>query len=464
MPNNANKKELEAISNKFYRNLDALRIFNEQIGQLAEEYDQSLTMKYIEQLIEMVGISKDVLLSPDTPFVKLKVSHNIQDLEIGGSKLEVEINKKPSEEILNQTISENSKGNDDETVNDGELSKDGKVIKVEVEDRENFINLLGFLNQTKRSTNAQSKLLRHGALTSLTSYFESLEVDLLQYFYLSFPNALPSEGKLLSLADLRSIGSIEEAEKILIDKEIDSLMHEGTATQIEYFTKRPKVDLKCLNPYLEMLLEIMLRRNLFVHNDGIVNKFYLDGVSKEYIKQNNIKEGDTLECTGNYLSDAIDTICICGTILIQQAWRKWNEKNTKNAESVINSYTYDLLIEKRWNLVERLAEYASGLQFISEADARIIIINHAIALKEQNKLAEMESLLSKKDWSSQAIKFHVAIFALKEQYSFMIPYLRKSVAADEIGKDAIKEWPLFRWFRESEDFQSVMKGLFPDIV
>ena len=203
------------------------------------------------------------------------------------------------------------------------------------------------------------------------------------------------------------------------------------------------------------------RRNLFVHNNGIVNKLYLSKLSKEYLGQNRINEGDTLEIDGEYLSKAIDTICVCGTMLIQQSWRKWDENNIEAADDVLREFSYDLLVEKRWDLVDKIATYATNLHFVSDSYFRIVIVNQAIALKEQNKIAEMESLLRKKDWSSCALKFHVALCALEEQYERMIPLLSKAIAAEEIEKENIDEWPLFRWFRETEHYQSVQCELFP---
>lgn len=64
-----------------------------------------------------------------------------------------------------------------------------------------------------------------------------MEADLLNFYYLAYPAALPSEGKLLSLADLREIGSIDEAEKLLIMKEIDTFLHDSTEGQIDYSIK-----------------------------------------------------------------------------------------------------------------------------------------------------------------------------------------------------------------------------------
>jgi hypothetical protein len=459
MPTKDNTEELIGITYKFYENLYALRIFDEQIGQLAEEYDESTKGKFFTGLADLAGISKDTIdTTGGTPF-EMHFKHKISKPDL--SLLEAPKTDETSPvEIVEQPVVENLDVASSEKESNENLAQAKNIIEVEFKDEQHFFQVMKFLRSSRKYTARQSKLLRQGALISLISYFESLEIDLLQFFYLAYPAALPSDGKLLSLADLREIGSIDEAEKLLITKEVDTLLRDTTEAQIEYFTKRPKVDLKCLNPYIDNLLEVIQRRNLFVHNNGIVNKIYLSKLSNEYLKQNNIKDGDELEIDGEYLSKAIDTICVCGTMLIQQSWRKWDEKSAEVADTVLREYTYDLLIEKRWNLIDKLADYAASLHFVSDSDARITIINQAIALKEQNKIGEMESLLSKKDWSSCALKFHVALYSLKEQYDKMIPLLTKAIAAGEIDKEAIDEWPLFRWFRESEHYQPVICKLF----
>jgi hypothetical protein len=445
MSDEINKTEdLVAITLRYYENLFSLRVFNEQIGQMAEDYDQATRGKFFTTLAGLAGLSdNEIDVTGNTPF-ELRVKHK--------------------KETSEQRLLESPK---DEVAKDEEKTSDQdkkNIIEVEVEDVQRLIQIAKFLKGAKKHTPKQSRLLRQGALISLISYFESLEADLLNFYYLAYPAALPSEGKLLSLADLREIGSIDEAEKTLIMKEIDAFLHDSTEGQIDYFIKRFKVDLKCVTPYLNLLLEIILRRNLVVHNNGVVNKIYLKKVGKDFIKQNDIKEGDKLEIDEEYLSLAIDTVCVFGTMLIQQSWRKWNEKSAESADQVLREYTYDLLLEKRWGVVRELANYASTLSFASDIDARIIKINQAIALKEENKISELEALLNKQDWSSCALKFHVANFALREQYDKMIPLLAKAVAADELDKESLDEWPLFRWFRETSQYESVCTKLFPKLA
>ena len=62
---------------------------------------------------------------------------------------------------------------------------------------------------------------------TLVSYFETLLADLLHAYYLRYPAALPAEDRQLSLNDLRSLGSIEEAENHVIGKEGATALDEG---------------------------------------------------------------------------------------------------------------------------------------------------------------------------------------------------------------------------------------------
>lgn len=420
------KTSLSKIAKRFYENLKAIRVFNEQIGKLAEKYDKEVLEEFISTVSELLPL--DVA------------------------------EKTPSNQVETNNDYANTDANQEEN---GEENSNSSNEAPSMVDPAKLNELAKFLRNTRLNSPLQSQLLRQGALITLISFFESLIADLLQFFYLKYPNALPSEGHILSLADLREIGSIEDAEKYLIDKEVDDLLRENIETQIEYFTKRPKVNLKLLDDQLTTLVEINQRRNLLVHNSGEVNRTYIARVSKDYLREKEIKEGDILTVNGEYLSNSIDLTYLCGTILLEQCWRKWVKEEIEIADNLLRKLSYDLLVEKRWNLVIQIAEFASKLDFKSDSDSRIVTINHAIALKEQNKTDEMETLLSQKDWSSCSINFHVALYALRDQEKEMINFLMKSVAAEEIDKEALVEWPLFRWFRESNAFDETLEKLFP---
>ena len=140
----------------------------------------------------------------------------------------------------------------------------------------------------KKSAPKQGPILRRGALVSLLGCFETLVAHLIRKFYKKFPEAFPSSSKSLTLEDLKEIGSIEDAELHLIDAEIDSILRGNISSQIEYFVKPIKVQLKYLNEFHDKLIEISQRRNILVHNDGVINKHYISKTPKYLIDNEKI--------------------------------------------------------------------------------------------------------------------------------------------------------------------------------
>ncbi len=99
---------------------------------------------------------------------------------------------------------------------------------------------------------------------------------------------------MLSLAELREIGSIEEAEQYLAIREADSVLRDGLDKQIEYFSKRLKVDTELLANLIPNLKEITERRNIYVHNNGFVDRGYLTRVPSEVVKKYSAVKGNPL--------------------------------------------------------------------------------------------------------------------------------------------------------------------------
>jgi hypothetical protein len=296
----------------------------------------------------------------------------------------------------------------------------------------------------------------------LTIYFESLLSDLLHIYYSLFPAALPAEDRMLSLADLREIGSISDAEKYLVDREVDAILRESTKVQFDYFSKRLKVNIEMLAKYSTELFEIFQRRNIVVHNQGIVNKIYLQNVSNEIIEKHKITEGSLIKVSEDYLNKAIDFIFLCGIVLIQQCWRKWKKEELDLADSALIDATYESLIEKRYDIVNEVAGYATGINFEVDRSRRVVVINQAIALKQLSEIEEMEAVLSKHDWSSSSMEFEVALCALRNEEDKLLELLSRAIPAKAIKQEDLVDWPLFIEFRNSPAFGELMSRYFSD--
>ena len=442
-------KDFSEIDSQFESNVQALRVFSQQIGELADEHDRATIEQFTtgleEWLAEWVGI--DLTGTPDEE--DTRVHNNVLETQTASSSVKRE-----------SKSGENTSQNDALVLPTSKTPMDEKMRRL-VQDSDGARQLIECCRMFFRQSPTQGTLLRRSALVILVSYFELLLSDLIQSYYLRYPEALPSDKCVLSLSDLRGIGSIEEAERYLIAKEADKVLRKNLEDQLRYFSRCLKIDLEPLADCTSDLTEVDQRRNLLVHNNGMVNQIYLARVPQSYIERTEIEEGQQIHVARKYLSNAIETICIAGVILIQQCWRKWEKEESEKADGALTEHIYESLREKRYTITIRLAEYGASLDFTTDHGSRLVTINHAIALKEQGELEEMDRVLSERDWSSSATKFRLALHVLRNEEEATFELLPKAISIGEVDRQALEEWPLFRSLRASQRFIDVAERHFP---
>lgn len=422
-------KEINLVktARRFDANISALRVFNSQIGHFAEEHDKTTAAQHDNSFAEIVGISVEDL-------------NSLGSIDKDGFRL---------------ALSAQSEQEQIEIYDKLKLTDKQKSIILkfnEVNHKEFLLKSLSFLRTSTKTLPIQAFILRRSALITLASHFEFLITELLHSYYLLYPQALPAEERVLSLADLKELGSIEDAENYLIEKEIDSLLRDTIDKQLDYFSsKRIKVNLEQLTTHRNRLVEIFQRRNLIVHNDGIVNKIYLSRVPKELLNEE-MEIGKRLDVSEDYLNQAIETIYLSGVKLTQLCWRKWQKDSIETAESVYINLLYESLQEHQYDFIKALQDFSLTLDYTSDRNKRVAIINHAIALRELNQPDDLNKLLGVLDWSSCSLEFRAALFAIKGEKENLFRILPKAIAAKEIQKFHLEEWPLFEPFRKNEEF------------
>ena len=394
--NQENNKHLE-INDNFQRNIQALYIFNKVIGNFADEHDKTIHKSFADNLKK--------LLSPI----------------------------------------------EEETDKDKKLSKKGKkelvkLINSRVLEKE--------MKKIRKNAPIQGKLLRKSSLISLMATFETFISQIIQYYYQKFPKAFSSNSDKLSLEKIRELGSLEEAEQLLISNEIDSLLRGNIQSQLDYFEKQLNIDLKPIQSYLEDLTEMSQRRNLLVHNDGIVNKQYLLKTPKKHLHK--IKEGDKISINQEYLLNSIKLINTIGIILFQQCFRKWEKDSISNFNEILINIFYEALLEEDYKLIENLYNYIDSIDIKSDKEKRILVINYCIALKEENKIDEMNTIIEQYDWSATSTDFNMALAILKNENKQAYKYIKQLLASNDLDKESLHDWPIFKSLREKKKFKKII--------
>ena len=450
-----NPESLNSIAVVFISNMQALRVFHEQIGPMADEHDRKVAREFAENLSGIFPSVDRVQLTQEG------LQLTIRKPEEGSSS---EVSDQQSEPSKDGEAGEDNGNNEQRKIPLEELPEELKEVLRLLEQEDTMRSLQKTMSATAKQSPRQGALLRRGALTTLVSSFDGLIADLIRLFYRRNPGAIPEDNRALSLAKLRELKSVEDAENYLIFKEVDAVLWGSLQSQLEYLTKRLKVDLSPLDNERESLIEIFQRRNVLIHNGGIANRQYSENVSRALIEKYSVQEGEEIDVGEDYLSDALDTAYVAGVALVQQCWRKWDkadEESIGRADKLIVNQLYDSLLERRFELTTRLARYAKGTNFRTDVRRRMAVINHAIALKRLGRQEDLEAALEG-DWSSCASQFRLALHALKDEEDQFYDLLPGAAAAGEVEKGDLEDWPLFEHLRGTERYEEALSGCFPD--
>lgn len=145
-----------------------------------------------------------------------------------------------------------------------------------------------------------------------------------------------------------------------------------------------------------------------------------------------------------------------GIMLGQTLWRKVITSEISESDNHLNDKIFDYLHEENWINAITIGNFAQSLKNNSnESTERIFLINHAIALNAIDKKDEAKKLLNKKDWSATLLDFKLAYAVINYDYDeaqkIMIRIGKKGELVSELP---YHDWPLFREFRETDQFFS----------
>ena len=292
----------------------------------------------------------------------------------------------------------------------------------------------------------QKDILYSGTLMLLVTYFENTVAKIFRIDFQRHPGRMSLENKTVAYSILEMSENIQEVRDHLIDIEVNNLMYKSASEWITYLKKNLKLNLDYVTEKLPELKEIIARRNIIVHNDGIVNNVYLSQVKDE-----DLKKGDKLTVSRSYIDSAIDLIETIGTAIIIEIWLKECTKNTDEFEKIAAVIFDEYLLTERWSAAIIFYEICLSSNKLVQSDVLLCKINRWQCYKWLDKYEQIESEIDQLDSSACKTKYELGILALQDKFEeFFTVYEGQS----EIGEDEIEEWPLFKNVRKSEAYRT----------
>lgn len=401
---------IERILNSFKDNLSSVELYFDKFGEMAVEEDEGAKknlIEFINKCFEDIGIDLKSLKEEEK-----------------------------EEENRNSQTDKNAE------------NSNGKRFNLSEEELKKLVK--GFRKQPKISVK-NFEILSSSSFLVLNNYFEYLLADLLTYYYFKFKNSLNSKELKVSLKDLGEYESIEELEKSLIYKEVESMLVELTFDGLlSHFKDNLRISLVDDIINWEVIKECRERRHIIVHNASLVNKKYLTRTGNP----DKLKIGDAINVGTDYFKEAIKEFRLAGLLLCFNCWGKWDKDKIDEAISQLMRESFESLQVKDYNSCLRMTKYAEKINARNENQEDLLLrikFNQCIANKHLHNKSELENLLKtiKVGTVTPLFKLAHAILSDKKQDT-ILELIEQTQALGDIDEDIYSEWPLFEFLRVQE--------------
>jgi hypothetical protein len=316
----------------------------------------------------------------------------------------------------------------DESFNEKRLSYLPKKVK-------EFYNLLV-------SQDRQIEILFNGSLMLLITYLENLISKVFRHDFSTHPDKLKSKEKSITYGELFKYENFSEVKDHLVDEEISKMMYKSFDEWVDYFKTNMKLNLEYINQNLDSINEIIKRRNIYVHNDGIVNSIYLNSLNSK----TELKKGDRLLIDEDYLIEAIHKIELVGVSLTIEIWLKDSGRDTEKINEINELIFDEYLVQERWEEAKCLYSICLQNKKLNIADTLLFKLNRWVCLKYIGRYNEVCTEIEKEDFSASSPKYNLAVLALQDNYDEFFKLFDKQ---QEISEETLHYWPLFKSVRES---------------
>jgi len=417
----------EQIS-QFNKNLLDLRDFVDLIDPiLLEKYKE--TEKDLQPFI-LVGLINRILNNPDfksdeqTPGI-LKIKENIE------KKLEEKYKGKVDVEIR-----------DAKKVDDG-ITVEGLTFKTAPE-------AATYIEQLINKPDHRNFLYKTSFI-SLISSVEWFFSQILHTLYSNFPEKALLDKKMISFDDLKDFDNIKDAEQFLIDEKIENILRDKVENWFELLSRELNLNMGYLASTKKNITEIFQRRNLIIHNGGIVNSIYLSRIDPSL--KNELSINDSLGVSKEYLDFSIETLQTAFILFSLELWKK-NKPGDKERGNLLVEIVYENVEKGWWNIAEGLSFFLLQDAKMDNIDKLLGQINNWLCQKRLGKNDAVQKELKDIDFSDKQLLFQLALVALKDDKATFFELLPMTMDKDELNAEKLQQFPIFEEMRLTEEFQN----------
>ena len=343
----------------------------------------------------------------------------------------------------------------------GEIyEEEGKgIIKMPIEHGAVFTKMMRNLDNTALAYDMTGV----NAVIGMVSKYDGFLGRLTKQLFSDKPEILNGSDREFKVSDILTYADFNELKEVLIEKEIETLLRKNHVDQLQWLEAKLSMALKDFKLFSEFV-EIMERRNLFVHCNGIASRQYILECKRNGVKlPDDIKPGVRLDADFEYVVNTYRVLFQVGVMLGFVLWHKIRPQEGVEMMNSLSEVAYDLIKDEKYDLGLEIIDFAisnkSWAKEINNAQQLIFRVNKALAFHLRDMQDECEKIANSVDLTAAEPVYHLAVAVLNKNY----PQAYKLMA--KIGKDSdmqvnYKEWPLFNKIRQEKAFVEKYKEIY----
>lgn len=354
----------------------------------------------------------------------------------------------------------------DMTLSNGIQISEYISINCEVEDEDEFANISYSIKQgsmvdprfvdPKNARREYNKIEQYedilvsSTLSNVIIIFERYLAKVYEALILVNPKKYFENQKI----DIASIFN-KNVKQIVIEcvkKEVESNMFDSMKT-LEVISQKEGLNINRYRNIQDDFEEIYYRRNLYIHNNGVVNSIYLSNIKDKYKKGITINK--KLVTDEIYLRNAINMLYKIVCTLFYETQLAYNPKY-ENWHISLGDIGFALLQNKNYDVAEQIYFILSSYKQLCFRDKAMYRINYINALKQQEKTELVKKELSELDVSIATDEYKIAKLCLEDKNEEVYEAISKNYP-EPFTANLIRDWPLFINFRETEYYTLFVK-------
>lgn len=304
--------------------------------------------------------------------------------------------------------------------------------------------------QSRRALKRYQSLIEHmyeNELISLIIKFENIISNLFYVLVKRFPDCYINEQRI-TYSDLCCYKTVDDIKEKVVKEKVELLMRDNFFSWIKVLYEKHKIVVKDESRFYNDFIESYYRRNIIVHNNGVVNSDYKNAV------KSNVEVGEKLFCNEEYFDNAIQaSIYIIVKILCESS--KVFVEERENLISDIIDYGVNLIDKEKYLLARDIFKMIKNMTNITQEIKIYCQLNYWQTFKWNGDFEnEIKQDINIFDVSACNEYIKLGKYALLDDFEKIFDILNKKINTEEAYEyiNALEEWPIFKEVRIKEEY------------